>query len=37
MAGAVDNEDKVTMAAAMYDGEALAEDGDQVEPLDGWW
>jgi hypothetical protein len=26
MAGAVDNEDRVTMAVAMYDGEASAED-----------
>jgi hypothetical protein len=26
MAGAVDNEDRVTTAAVMYDGEASAED-----------
>ena len=26
MVGAVDNEDRVTTAAAMYDGEASAED-----------
>jgi hypothetical protein len=31
MAGAVDNEDRVTTAAVMYDGEASAEDsGDRV-------
>ena len=36
MAGAVDNEDRVTMVAAMYDGEASAEDyGDQVEDVMG--
>jgi hypothetical protein len=36
MAGAVDNEDRYTMAAAMYDGEASAEDyGDQVEDVMG--
>ncbi len=36
MAGAVDNEDRVTMAAAMYDGEASAEDyGDRVEDIMG--
>ncbi len=36
MAGAVDNEDRVTMVAAMYDGEASAEDyGDQVEDMMG--
>jgi hypothetical protein len=37
MAGAVDNEDRVaTTAAAMYDGEASAEDyGDQVEDVMG--
>ena len=36
MAGAVDNEDRVTMAAAMYDGEASAEDyGDRVEDVMG--
>ena len=36
MAGAVDNEDRVTMAAAMYDGEASAEDyGDRVEDMMG--
>ena len=33
---AVDNDDRVTMAAAMYDGEASAEDyGDQVEDVMG--
>ena len=36
MAGAVDNEDRVTMAAVMYDGEASAEDyGDRVEDVIG--
>ena len=36
MAGAVDNEDRVTMAAAMYDDEASAEDyGDRVEDMMG--
>ena len=36
MAGAVVNEDRVTMAAAMYDGEASAEDyGDRVEDMMG--
>jgi hypothetical protein len=36
MAGAVDNEDRVTMAVAMYDGEASAEDyGDRVEDVIG--
>ena len=36
MAGALDNEDRVTMAAAMYDGEASAEDyGDRVEDVMG--
>ena len=36
MAGAVDNEDRVTVAAAMYDNEASAEDyGDQVEDMMG--
>jgi hypothetical protein len=36
MAGAVDNEDRVTMVAAMYDGEASAEDyGDRVEDVMG--
>ena len=36
MAGAVDNEDRVTTAAAMYDGEASAEDyGDRVEDVMG--
>ncbi len=36
MVGAVDNEDRVTMVAAMYDGEASAEDyGDQVEDVMG--
>ena len=36
MAGAVDNEDRVTMVAAMYDGEASAEDyGDRVEVVMG--
>ena len=35
MVGAVDNEDRVTMAAAMYDGDASAEDyGDRVEVED---
>ena len=34
MAGAVDNEDRVTMVAAMYDGEASAEDyADRVEAV----
>ena len=32
MVGMVDTEDRVTMAVAMYDGEASAEDyGDRVE------
>jgi hypothetical protein len=32
----VDNEDRVTMAVAMYDGEASAEDyGDRVEDVIG--
>jgi len=36
MAGAVDNEDRVTAAAAMYDDEASAEDyGDRVEDMMG--
>ncbi len=36
MVGAVDNEDRVTTAAAMYDGESSAENyGDQVEDLMG--
>ena len=36
MAGAVDNEDRVTAAAAMYGDEASAEDyGDQVEDMMG--
>jgi hypothetical protein len=36
MAGAVDNEDRVTTAAVMYDGEASAEDyGDRVEDVIG--
>jgi len=36
MAGAVDNEDRVTMAAAINDGEASAEDyGDRVEDVMG--
>ena len=36
MAGAVDNEDRVTAAAAMYDNEASAEDyGDRVEDVMG--
>ena len=36
MAGAVDNEDRVTTAAAMYEGEASAEDyGDRVEDVMG--
>ena len=36
MTGAVDNEDRVTTAAAMYDGEASAEDyGDRVEDVMG--
>jgi hypothetical protein len=36
MAGAVDNENRVTMAAAMYNVEASAEDyGDQVEDVMG--
>ena len=36
MAGAVDNEDRVTTAAAIYDGEASAEDyGDQMEDVIG--
>ena len=36
MAGTVDNEDRVTTAAAMYDGEASAEDyGDRVEDVMG--
>ena len=36
MAGAVDNEDRVTMVAAMYDGEASAEDyGDRVGDVMG--
>ena len=36
MTGAVDNKDRVTMAAAMYNGEASAEDyGDQVEDVMG--
>ena len=36
MAGAVDNEDRVTTAAAIYDGEASAEDyGDRVEDVMG--
>ena len=36
MVGAVDNEDRVTMGAAMYDGEASAEDyGDRVEVVMG--
>ena len=36
MAGAVDNEDRVTTAGAIYDGEASAEDyGDRVEDVMG--
>ena len=36
MVGAVDNEDRVTMAAAMNDDEASAEDyGDQVKDVIG--
>jgi hypothetical protein len=36
MAGVVDNEDRVTTAAAVYDGEASAEDyGDRVEDVMG--
>ena len=36
MASVVDNEDRVTMAAAIYDGEASAEDfGDRVEAVMG--
>ena len=36
MAGAVDNEHIVTMAAAMYDDKASAEDyGDRVEDVMG--
>ena len=36
MAGAMDNEDRVTAAAAMYDNEASAEDyGDRVEDVMG--
>ncbi len=36
MAGAVVNKDRVTMAAAMYDGEASAEDyGDREEDVMG--
>jgi hypothetical protein len=36
MAGGVENEDRVTNAAAMYDGEASTEDyGDQVEAVMG--
>ena len=36
MAGAVDNEDRVTMVAAMYNDEASAEDyGDRVEDVMG--
>ena len=36
MVGAVDNEDRVTMAAAMYDDKASAEDyGDQVKDAIG--
>jgi hypothetical protein len=36
MAAVVDNEDRVTMAAAMYNGEATAEDyGDGVEDMMG--
>ena len=36
MAGAVDNEDRVMMAATMYDGEASTEDyRDQVEDVMG--
>jgi len=36
MAGAVDNEERVTAAAAMYDNEASAEDyGDRVEDVMG--
>ena len=36
MAGVVDNKDRVTMAAAMYNGEASAEDyGHQVEDVMG--
>jgi len=36
MAGAVDNEDRVTTAVAIYDGEASAEDyGVQVEDVMG--
>ncbi len=36
MAGTVDNEDRVTTAAAIYDGEASAEDyGDQMEDVMG--
>ena len=36
MSGTVDNEDRVTTAAAMYDGEATAEDyGDRVEDVMG--
>ena len=34
MAGAVDNEDRVTMVTAMYDGEVSAEDyADRVEAV----
>ena len=36
MVGAVENEDRVTMAAVMYDGEASAETyRDQVEDMMG--
>ena len=36
MVGAVDNEDRVTVVAAMYDDEASAEDyGDRVEDVMG--
>jgi hypothetical protein len=36
MVGVVDNEDRVITAAAMYDGEASAEDfGDRVEDVMG--
>jgi hypothetical protein len=36
MAGVVDDEDRVATAAAMYDGEASAEDyGDQVKDVMG--
>jgi hypothetical protein len=36
MVSAVDNEDRVTTAAAMYDSEASAEDyGDRVEDVMG--